>query len=116
MIANLLGKLFGDKGYLSKKLFAELFARGLHLVTGMRGNMQNKLMPLWDKLLLRKCSMIDSLNNQLKNVFQIEHTRHRSVVNGFINILAALIAFVHDDNKSKLKIHSAEIALIEKLA
>ena len=73
-------------------------------------------MPLWDKLLLRKRSMIESLNNQLKNVFQIEHTRHRSVLNGFINILAALVAFAHYECKLQINIHSAEITLLEKLA
>jgi len=113
MTADLVGKLFGDKRYLSKRLFNELFARGLQLVTGIRGNMKNKLMPLWDKLLLRKRSMIGSLNNQLKNVFQIEHTRHRSPVNGFINILAALVAFVHYDHKPQININSAEIMLLD---
>ena len=99
-------KLFGDKGYISKKLFNELFSRGLQLITGIRDNMKNKLMPLFDKLILRKRSMIESINNQIKNVFQIEHTRHRSVVNGFSNIIAALIAFTHHDKKPKLNIDS----------
>ena len=64
--------------------------------------MKNKLMPLFDKLILRKRSMIESINNQLKNVFQIEHTRHRSPINGFINIIVGLIAFTHHDKKLKL--------------
>ena len=54
--------------------------------------------------------MIESINNQLKNVFQIEHTRHRSPVNGFINIIAGLIAFIHHDKKAKLDIDVFSIA------
>jgi hypothetical protein len=116
MTKDLLGKLFGDKGYISKKLFDELFSRGLQLITGVRGNMKNKLMPLFDKLVLRKRSMIESINNQLKNVFQVEHTRHRSVLNGFISIIAGLVAFTHHDRKPSLKLDALEIKLIEKMA
>ena len=106
------GKLFGDKGYISKKLFDELFSRGLQLITGIRGNMKNKLMPLFDKIILRKRSMIESINNQLKNVFQIEHTRHRSPINGFINIIAGLVAFIHHDKKPALDIGVSNIKLL----
>ena len=111
MTKDVFGKLFGDKGYISKKLFDALFSRGLQLITGIRDNMKNKLMPLFDKLILRKRSIIESINNQLKNVFQIEHTRHRSPVNGFINIIAGLIAFTHHDKKPKLNIDVSHIAL-----
>lgn len=112
MTKLLLGKLFGDKGYLSQALFDELFARGLQLVTGIRSNMKNKLIPLFDKLLLKKRAVIESVNNQLKNVFQLEHTRHRSPWNGFINILAALIAYVHYPNKPALNLTSYEHLLL----
>jgi Transposase DDE domain len=110
MAKDLFGKLFGDKGYISKKLFDALFLNGLQLVTGIKNNMKNKLMPLFDKLILRKRSMIESINNQLKNVFQIEHTRHRSPINGFINIIAGLIAFTHHDKKPQLDIDVCNIA------
>lgn len=116
MTKDLFGKLFGDKGYISKKLFDELFARGLQLITGIRGNMKNKLMPLFDKIVLRKRSMIESLNNQIKNVFQIEHTRHRSVINGFVNIIAALVAYTHHDSKPQLNISAHEMAFLDRLA
>ena len=109
MTSNLFGKLFGDKGYISKKLFEDLFSRGLQLITAVRGNMKNKLMPLFDKVILRKRSIIESINNQLKNVFQFEHTRHRSVVNGFINIISGVIAFIHHDKKPRLNIDFHEI-------
>ena len=55
--------------------------------------------------------MIESINNQLKNVFQIEHTRHRSVINGFVNIISGLIAFTHHDKKPKLDIDVFKMAL-----
>jgi hypothetical protein len=111
MTKGMLGKLFGDKGYISAALFAELFSRGLQLITGIKDNMKNKLMPLFDKILLRKRSMIESINNQLKNVFQIEHTRHRSPINGFINILSGLIAFIHYPNKASIDLGEEDFKL-----
>lgn len=112
MTKILLGKLFADKGYISQTLFDELFARGLQLITGIRSNMKNRLVPLFDKLMLKKRSMIESINNQLKNVLQLEHSRHRSVWNGFINMLATLIAYVHYPNKPSLDLNSHEQHLL----
>lgn len=99
---NILGKLFGDKGYISQELFDQLFNQGLQLITSVKKNMKNKFMPLMDKILLRKRSLIESINNQFKNVFQLEHTRHRSPVNGLINMLAAVIAYTHHDSKPSI--------------
>jgi hypothetical protein len=79
LVQTLIGKLVGDKGYISQKLFEELLKQGLQLITRIKKNMKNKLMPLVDKLLLRKRAVIESVNDQLKNISQIEHTRHRSV-------------------------------------
>ncbi len=62
---SVTGKLFGDKGYLSKKLFNFLLRKGIQLFTKLRNNMKNKLMPLFDKLLLRKRAMIESINDEL---------------------------------------------------
>jgi hypothetical protein len=78
---KLFGKLFGDKGYISSSLFETLFNNGVHLVTGMRNNMKNKLMSLYDKIMLRKRSVIETINDQLKNICEIEHSRHRAVHN-----------------------------------
>jgi hypothetical protein len=91
---SLTGKLFGDKGYISQPLFDSLLSQGLQLVTRIKKNMKNKLMPLVDKLLLRKRGIIESVNNQLKNISQIEHTRHRSIWNFAVNILGALTAYI----------------------
>jgi hypothetical protein len=81
LVAKIRGKVFGDRGYISKALFDTLFAYGVQLITKLRKDMKNKLFPLMDKLLLRKRSVIETVNDQLKNISQIEHSRHRSVTN-----------------------------------
>lgn len=101
---GLFGKLFGDKGYISKALFAELFERGIQLITKLKSNMKNQLMELSDKLLLRKRAIIESVNDQLKNISQIEHTRHRSPTNFLVNLVSGLIAYCHQPNKPSLRI------------
>jgi hypothetical protein len=90
---RIFGKLFGDKGYISKDLFEQLFVDGVHLITKLRKNMKNALMLLQDRIMLRKRALIESVNDELKNMCQIEHTRHRSFDNFVINILAALAAY-----------------------
>jgi hypothetical protein len=89
----LFGKLFGDKGYLSQPLFEILLQHNLQLITNLRTNMKNRLVLLRDKLLLRKRYIIETINDQLKNQSQIEHSRHRSPVNFVVNVLAGLIAY-----------------------
>ena len=70
---RLYGKLFADKGYISQKLFDFLFADGIQLVTGLRVNMKNKLMPFYDRMILRKRYIIETINDLLKNTAQIVH-------------------------------------------
>ena len=100
---GLTGKLFGDKGYLSKKLFETLMEQGLQLITRVKRNMKNQLMPLEDKILLRKRALIETVNDQLKNISQLEHTRHRSVANFMVNLLCALIAYTWQPKKPSLQ-------------
>jgi len=90
---DLFGKLFGDRGYISQALFESLFERGLELITKRRKNMKNSLMPLLDKILLRKRPIIETVNDQLKNLCQIEHSRHRSPFNCLVNLVSGLIAY-----------------------
>jgi Transposase DDE domain len=90
---KIFGKLFGDKGYISQSLFEQLFIDGIHLVTRLRKNMKNSLMHIHDRLLLKKRAIIESVNDELKNICQIEHTRHRSVENFLTNLLSGLIAY-----------------------
>lgn len=101
---GITGKMFGDKGYISSALFQRLFREGLQLITTLRSNMKNKLMSLKNKLLLRKRSIIETVNDQLKNISQIEHTRHRSAANFLINLLSALIAYSHQEKKPSLNL------------
>ncbi len=103
---GLYGKWFGDKGYISQTLFEDLMSKGLKLVTGIQKNMKNKLMPLMDKILLRKRFIIETINDQLKNISQIEHTRHRSVTNALLNIIADIVAYTHQPKKPSLKFYS----------
>ena len=90
---KVFGKLYADKGYISQSLFGRLWDDGIHIVTGLRSNMKQRLMPIYDKIMLRKRSIIESVNDMLKNVAQLVHTRHRSVHNFLINMLAAMGAY-----------------------
>ena len=105
LVRRLFGKLFGDKGYLSKKLFEELLKTfNVQLITGIRSNMKNKLVPLIDKLLLRKRAISETIIDQLKNISQIEHSRHRSPINFLVNLLSGLIAYCHRPKKPSLNL------------
>lgn len=115
MAHRLWGKLFGDKGYISKALFDSLFEQDVQLITPIRKNMKNRLMPIMDKLLLRKRSLIETVNDQLKNISQIEHTRHRSINNFMVNLVAALIAYTRQPKKPSLNLVDEQVALLPAL-
>jgi hypothetical protein len=87
------GKLFADKGYISEKLTQILFVNDIHLITNIRNNMKNCLMTMHDKITLRKRSVIETVNDELKNICQLEHSRHRSFTNFIVNMIAGLIAY-----------------------
>ena len=110
MVRRLRGKLIGDRGYVSAPLTELLFEQGLHLITRLRKNMKNRLMHLSDKLLLRKRAIIESIIDQLKNISQIEHSRHRSPTNFVVHLIAGLLAYSHQDKKPGL--HLDEHALL----
>ena len=101
---GLKGKLFGDKGYISQKLLEQLYSQGLEFFTTVRKNMKPRVMSLFDRILLRKRFLIETINDQLKNISQIEHSRHRSVTNFMVNLLAGLVAYTWQDKKPSLKI------------
>ena len=102
---RIFGKLFGDKGYIGKDLFEQLFVDGVHLITKLRKNMKNALLLLHDRIMLRKRALIESVNDELKNICQIEHTRHRSFDNFIINLLSALAAYSFFDKKPSININ-----------
>ena len=100
---NLFGKLFGDKGYISSALFETLFDNGVHLVTGIKSNMKNRLMSFYDKIMLRKRSIIETINDELKNICEVEHSRHRAVHNFLMNLIAALAAYSFFEKKPAIR-------------
>jgi len=105
-IKNLWGKLFGDKGYIGKDLFKNLFFNGIHLVTKLKRNMKSSsITPIMDAILLRKRAISETIIDQLKNIFQVEHSRHRSPKNFLTNLFSALIAYNFSDKKPSLKIN-----------
>ena len=89
----LLSETEVDKGYPSKALLERLWQRGFHLITSIRRNMKNYLMPLLDKLLLRKRFIIEALFNKLKSGMGLQHTRHRSPINALVHIVSCLAAY-----------------------
>ena len=116
MTKNLFGKLFGDRGYISQALFESLFERGLELITKRRKNMKKTLIPLLDRILLRKRSIIETVNDQLKNICQIEHSRHRSPFNFLVNLVSGLIAYSYHPDKPSLNIPDYELRALPPAA
>ncbi|MFP5263071.1 MAG: IS982 family transposase [Blastocatellia bacterium] len=106
---KLFGKLIGDKGYISQRLTELLSGRGLQLVAKIKTNMKNRLMPMMDKLVLRKRALIETINDQLKNICQVAHSRHRSTSNFVVNTIAALIAYTFKEKKPSLNIRVKEL-------
>jgi transposase len=111
LATGLVGKLFGDKGYLSQPLAQQLLVtQGLHLITKLRKKMHNRLLDWSDKLLLRKRAIIETITDQLKNICQIEHSRHRSPINFLVNLIAGLIAYCHQPKKPSLGVQLPTLA------
>ena len=100
---GLCGKIFGDKGYISGKLTGELFRNNLRLITRVKRNMKNRLIGVEDKYLLDKRGVIESVIDILKNICNIEHTRHRSPANAFVSILAGLAAYSFLEHKPSIR-------------
>lgn len=103
MTKEIFGKLFGDKGYLSKALSDMLFNDGIHLITAVRRNMKEKALSNEEKLLLRKRSVIETVNDELKNICQVEHTRHRSIAGFLLNIISAIAAYSFFPKKPSIR-------------
>ena len=98
------GKLCGDKGYIDKRLFDFLFSDGVQLITKIKSNMRNILMPMYDKIILRKRALVEFVNDELKNIAQVEHSRHRSFTNFFTNGLGALAACCFQPKKPSINL------------
>ena len=100
---EIFGKLFGDKGYISKALSDLLFGNGIQLITAVRRNMKSKALSNEEKLLLRKRSVIETVNDELKNMCQVEHTRHRSISGFLLNVISAIAAYSFFPKKPSIK-------------
>jgi hypothetical protein len=90
---GLTGKLFGDKGYIGKKLADTLLRQGLALMTKVRKNMKALPMTLADKLLLNGRNMAETIIGHIKAFSSLNLPKHRSPVNAFIHLIAALTAY-----------------------
>jgi IS5 family transposase len=99
---HLSGKIYADKGYIGRELFSKLWQRGLHLITGIRRNMRNHLMPLADKLMRRKRFVIETVLDILKCEMGLEHSRHSSVINAMVYILFCLVAYAYRPGKPSI--------------
>lgn len=104
LVKELFGKLFGDKGYISQPLFETLSEDGIELVIKLKKRMKQRLLSMFGKIMLRKRAIIESVIDQLKNISKIEHSRHRSVANCFVNLVAGLIAYTYREKKPSLDI------------
>src|SRR4051794_30578585 len=102
LVRQLWGKWFGDRGYIGQELFEQLWTEGVPLIAKLKRNRKNKLMPVLDKLLLRKRALIECVNDQWKNSSQMEHTRYRSATNGIVNMLAVVVAYTFQPKKPAL--------------
>ncbi|NHB95338.1 IS982 family transposase [Photorhabdus stackebrandtii] len=113
-VKGLTGHLYGDKGYLSQALSDELEAEGITLITRVRRNRKTKFLSLWDKIMLRKRFLIETVNDPLKNISQIEHSRHRSIVGFLLEVVSGLIAYPFQPKKPSLNLHDSEIAILKQ--
>ena len=103
MTQDIIGQLFGDRGYISQALFEQLYEQGLQLITRHKKNMKQKLVKLMDKMLLRKRSLVETVNDQLKNISRNANIRsHRSVCHFMVNLFAGLIAYTYLPQKPSL--------------
>lgn len=107
-----MDKLYAGKGYISKALSSDLLEKGITLVTNVRKNMKAKAISLWDRAMLSRRFIIETINDQLKNISQIEHSRHRSVHGFMLNMIAGLIAYQLKESKPQLNITNAEFNAI----
>lgn len=104
-VAFIYGKLVGDKGYIAKELFQRLFINGIQLITKLKSNMKGAMMSVSDRILLRKRALIETINDELKNIAQVEHSRHRSFDNFIVNILGAFAAYCYFPKKPCIALH-----------
>jgi transposase len=102
MVKDIAAKLIGDKGYLSKKLFQELFEGDVTLITKIKKNMKNCLMEMSDKLMLMRRSFVETIFSSMKSLNTLIHHQHRCPINAFSHLLAGLISYQLRPDKPSL--------------
>lgn len=116
MTQDIFGKLFGDKGYISKALADLLWGNGIQMITKPRKNMKDFNISQADKIMLRKRAIIECVNDELKNICKLQHTRHRSVNNFLMNTIGVLCAYHFFPKKPSLNIifeeHDSQLLLV----
>lgn len=112
LLKKVVGKVFGDRGYISKTLTESLAEQGVEWITSLKKNMKPGERDMFDTLMLRKRSIIETIHDQLKNISQIEHSRHRSLTNYMINIIAGLVAYAYQDKKPALDLKISTLVVI----
>jgi hypothetical protein len=113
LVKSLTGKLFGDRGYISQKLTKLLASQDIKLITTLKKNMKAQTVEAFDQLLLRKRSLIETINDQLKNIFDLEHSRHRSLTHYLSNIMAGLVAYSYQEKKPALNLRELDLLPLE---
>jgi hypothetical protein len=109
---NLTGKLYADKGYIGKKLSEKLSETDVDLVTTVRKNMKAKAISAFDRAMLSKRYIIETINDQLKNISQIEHSRHRSETGFMLNVISGIVAYCLKEQKTRIKLSPSEFGLM----
>ena len=105
---HLSGNVYGDKGYISEPLAETLKTQGICLITKKRKNMKPQALSDFDAILLKKRMLIESVIDQLKNQCQLQHTRHRSLVNFQVNAVSALIAYTLREKKPSVNLRGLQ--------
>lgn len=111
LMAHLKGLGAGDKGYLGKDLADDLAKHELKFVTKVRKNMKKKMLSAFETFFLKQRSIVETIIDQLKNWYHVEHSRHRSPINFLVNTVAALIAYSWRPNKPGIKIDKMQNSL-----
>ena len=109
LVKNLTGKLFGDRGTISKKLTGLSAMQDPELITTLKKNMKPGVIAAFNKPILRKPGIIETINDQLKNVFSLEHGRHRSLINFLVNAIASLVACSCQPKKPSLNLRHCDL-------
>ena len=109
--SSLFGKLYADKGYIGKEFARQMKNKGLDVVTRVRKNMKEVVHSRFDQALLRKRSLVEIVFDELKNLCQIEHTRHRSVMNFAVNLMAGIVAYCLQPVKPQIALRDSRDTL-----